>query len=212
VGSGRTCPCTRRALVKLLSRPWFTRVWVVQEFLAKENPKLVCGDRSFAFHKLQIALEIARSRGHSVPVPTASILEQRSVYKAANSKPSLLADLTRFRYFNASDPRDKIYALTGICSDNLENASAPSYKRSIAAVYTEWAVFMVKKYKNLQILQYCRSDNPPEYGLPLQVPNWNQTPYIDLLCDLGNAQVQCHGRNRLLWATGSLLFKVLNVV
>ncbi|KAF6822624.1 ankyrin and het domain protein [Colletotrichum musicola] len=40
---------TWKALVDLLRRPWFTRRWIVQEFVLSEHKKAFIGDRSFCF-------------------------------------------------------------------------------------------------------------------------------------------------------------------
>jgi hypothetical protein len=36
---------TQRALVNLLSRPWFQRAWVIQEFVVARVPLMYCGER-----------------------------------------------------------------------------------------------------------------------------------------------------------------------
>lgn len=49
---------TNVALVNFFSRPWFSRVWVVQEFSPGRDVTFMCGQHSFRWEKIEQMLEV----------------------------------------------------------------------------------------------------------------------------------------------------------
>ncbi|KAF4609400.1 hypothetical protein G7Y89_g15869 [Cudoniella acicularis] len=111
-------------LARLLRRPWFERVWIVQEATTPENDKVVlCGDTTIPWDALLIATELITKFmwrpelqgffSNVQPFDDQSLrrlfnLEKQRQYKTPVF--SLLQILAKYRHFEAGDPRDKIYS------------------------------------------------------------------------------------------------------
>jgi len=120
----------------ILSRPWFTRVWVLQELVLSQNPIIQCGHSRVRWGRLpnlltQIQQHIHKSPSKiQSPPPNPSEAEQLvidmqeareriqlgSISKELGSrKQKNLFDLVRWRSgLGAKDPRDIIYAHIGM--------------------------------------------------------------------------------------------------
>lgn len=87
----------------------------------------------------------------------------------------LLQLLTRHRYAEATDPRDKIFALCGISVDSGSDDARIeiSYRKPLVSVYTDTAFNIMVKDQNLDVLSLAAhlhgSDDP---DLPSWVPDW----------------------------------------
>ncbi|KAK5658004.1 hypothetical protein OQA88_2558 [Cercophora sp. LCS_1] len=108
----------RNGLAELLQRPWFRRVWVVQEAFSAKRAAVLCGWNqapSEVFVMLPTLMDVSVS-DHVQPV-----LDVMPGYFRQSSWRSEETDLRtllgKFRYSHATDPRDNIYALLGIASD-----------------------------------------------------------------------------------------------
>ncbi|KAK4228870.1 ankyrin repeat-containing domain protein [Podospora fimiseda] len=108
----------RRALIQLFKRPWFQRVWIIQEVFNAKRAVIRCGlytvpTRTFVMAPWLVRVEI--------DTHIQAVLDIMPGYLRATSwwrdRPNLETLLNKFRKCKATDPRDKIYALIGIASD-----------------------------------------------------------------------------------------------
>jgi ankyrin repeat protein len=105
-------------LQSLLHRSWFKRVWIIQEAANAQVAEVVCGGKSISasiFALMPTLLEIT-------PEPDCQpILDIMPGSRRNDSwwaqKRDLYTMLDKFRSSEATDPRDKIYALLGISSN-----------------------------------------------------------------------------------------------
>ncbi|KAF2449742.1 HET-domain-containing protein, partial [Karstenula rhodostoma CBS 690.94] len=119
--------------MELLRRPWFRRIWVLQEIAAARVMVVLCGSEELTgscfFWGLSGILEWCRDAELRSTISSilyllgdASVLR---VNKATHPEPfrlgicplSQLVDMFRLR--EATDPRDKVYALLGIMSQDM---------------------------------------------------------------------------------------------
>lgn len=84
--------------------------------------------------------------------------------------------LQQFRNFEATDPRDKLYALYGLLG--LETATPEnnsllslSYDRPLQEVYLNFAIYMLTSSQSLDLLSVPRELSDP--NLPSWAPDWN---------------------------------------
>ena len=146
-----TSPFQRRshskALLTLLTRPYWKRMWVIQEILLAEDIIFLCGDDSFVWydlcktlqrHRLAIALndqcscwnrrwhqELGQSPGCRIVdarVQYVSTTQARSLRFAGDQLASLLRD---WADQECSDPRDKVYALLGLLVPQRSSSHRP---------------------------------------------------------------------------------------
>ncbi|GKT47724.1 heterokaryon incompatibility protein 6, OR allele [Colletotrichum spaethianum] len=151
------------ALRSLLTRPWFTRLWVRQEVALASRVVVVCGGFQAAWEdveKVAILLEHSSTRVH---IRLRDILFVRSLFQFQGSD-ELSYILHRSSFCGYSDASDLVYA-------NLSTSSAikalrvePNYDMSVAAVYKDLTIQYMQHFGNLDILRSCGSrDLPPDF-------------------------------------------------
>ncbi|CAG9986577.1 unnamed protein product [Clonostachys byssicola] len=154
---------TDEAILALLDRPWFTRIWVLQEVAAARHILIKSGRTEidgFAFCSGLTALKISYGTNQSLRdiIRTTAYLIRGAVFRpryegretsqlgrfALNIRPlSQLVDTYHTR--QATDRRDKIYALLGMSSDSsgdLNNAGlSPNYQTPWKEVFRNLVKF-----------------------------------------------------------------------
>lgn len=188
------------AFERLLERPWFNRVWVWQELaLAKRtwSPLIKVGE--FSVHWIYLA-------GVTNYIPlcewerflsTAIWSRVNSMEKARGSlgteEPmSMVKALSYTRYCDATDPRDKVFALYGLAKDGPQ-AIEVDYRKSIRAVFTDVSKYLIENARDLVLLSMVQDANP-DHNLPSWVPDWSLFFHADLLSVLDDQEPQNNER------------------
>lgn len=184
-----------KALSRLFRRPWYKRIWVLQEISASTNATVICGSRSLPWTIFNFVASYIHYRAGRYPGPSLmkdsgyEALWQLSIFvfdrsvsvESRRQNTGILRLLTHFRHCEATDPRDKVYALLGLASDIPNDAEfGPDYSSSVAQVYQELVRFVVMKDQNLDILRACQTSRP-EHKLPSWVPDWSMAGSIQCL-------------------------------
>ncbi|PMD21123.1 HET-domain-containing protein [Hyaloscypha hepaticicola] len=134
----------QQAILNLLQRPWFQRIWVLQEVAAARHIVMICGSMEIDGHAFCLGLKSLKlSYTASQELQTLSLLSvtylvERAGLRSKYTKDSparfsleirRLAELVdMFHTRKASDVRDKVYALLGMSSDNPGKADLrPDY-------------------------------------------------------------------------------------
>lgn len=209
---------------------WFERIWCVQEIAlardAKRSSYAIYGRVRLQFARLNeigmflwIATRLGVTLGTRLSIPSriTSILLLHYIREQDNY---LLKYLEALRGHRATDPRDKVYGLLGILRqhEDFDFASVSvDYAKSLAEVYTDVAVEIVRRGADLTILDHTSHSVANDYGpnYPSWVPRWDRAavacslPLTDQDC----FQMRCpyslttqHGRsNRCSAEEGSLL-------
>jgi hypothetical protein len=147
------------------------RLWIMQELSLAPNILLVAGQHSLnwdhvtkflgnspyadAFHGTFSHGTIARI-GPMIFSKVQIIDHQRRIMKdvaAGKAESKLLDVLARFRSCDSSDPRDKIFGLLGLATDNIKINI--DYISSPQEVYSNITVSLINHMKNLDII--CQS-------------------------------------------------------
>lgn len=171
------------AFLRLLNRPWFRRVWIIQELALAKTALVQCGEWSISWKSFYSAWTfIASIAGAMAPFfvghATSSSLSALGVTVAQMSRGSwqpLLQLLYRHRPALATNPRDKIFALAGIASENGESdiGIVINYKVAVSKVYKEAASKMIRNNENLDILSHIANyTGIGDPDLPSWVPDW----------------------------------------
>ncbi|KAK1244940.1 hypothetical protein MKX08_004569 [Trichoderma sp. CBMAI-0020] len=182
-----------QAIQSLLERPWWKRIWIVQELtmgamgIKLGNAAIQCGRAHVLWTNVVIAA--ARMKAHQddqrqiFPAIT-DILELDSLRDTAGHfflKPSSQAwfDLVcRYRSFQASNKRDKIYAIWNMFNVLPSNRLETRYDESVAKVYTDFAAMLLLGESKLEILRQCGNG---DQDLPSWVPDWSASLGSQLL-------------------------------
>ncbi|KAH7306078.1 ankyrin repeat-containing domain protein [Rhexocercosporidium sp. MPI-PUGE-AT-0058] len=115
-------PDQREVLVEglqtLLHRPWFKRVWIIQESTNARVVEVVCGSKSVSASILALMPHLlgVTPEPHCQPILDGMPVSVRNTSWWAEKR-DLYTMLDRFRNSEATDPREKIYALLSISSN-----------------------------------------------------------------------------------------------
>lgn len=169
------------ALRELIKRPWFTRVWIIQELTLASQVEVHCGPSVFMWEELccviQFSIQVgfieAASDSGSSSIPSLNVTRRRT---QAGEKRSLLSLLLQFPSFQATNPRDKLYALLGLSDANV----IPRYEVPYPEVFRDVVMEIIQSSRNLDILSFPpegpvrhgSSTSTPRDKLPSWVPNF----------------------------------------
>ena len=177
-------PVTRKelnAIVALRSRPWFHRIWVIQEVALAKKATVYCGDWSLSLASLhQASRTISGLRvfeklflnSQSNPRLFASPLTDTVSDVLKNEELPLLKLLTRHHRAGASDIRDIVFALTSIATDagHIE----VDYRKTAVDVFLDATLGIMKQDQTLNVLSQVGSrQKPSNSDLPTWVPSWD---------------------------------------
>ncbi|KAI8944595.1 heterokaryon incompatibility protein-domain-containing protein [Xylaria longipes] len=117
----------REGLAYLLLSPFFRRVWIVQEVASVRRASVFCGTSSIPAHIFAICTRIEKTitNSHTSAVIGLMLKSLDTTTTPLQGK-RLATLLTQFGDSEASDDRDRIYALLGLC-DARKNAHANCY-------------------------------------------------------------------------------------
>lgn len=150
------------ALAALLRRPWFGRMWILQELAVSSFPIIICGQQQILWEDFWDLINGLKAIGtwskvfatSSSDELSASVLFDRlsSVTKiketVAKKKFIPLAEaLKQSKWSLATDSRDKIYALLGICCET--HGIIPDYARDAPELYCEVAKNLLFSHNSL---------------------------------------------------------------
>ncbi|KAK0649839.1 heterokaryon incompatibility protein-domain-containing protein, partial [Cercophora newfieldiana] len=199
-------------LAKLFEREYFCRSWVVQEIAVARVAMVKCEELEMGFSELASTVlflfmvakrdEIRMDRPLEVWY-LISEFSRGSHVRMSNIPGSLgpLMDLLEMmRAYKATDSRDKIYSVLGICDEGLApsvpngpglgwmvpGALKPDYTREIHEVYTDLARFLVSKSPVfLDVLSFVQHHTAPNLDpardsgwYPSWVPKWFEVKVV----------------------------------
>lgn len=183
-----------RAMAALNARQWWSRTWVVQELLLSPNPVLMCGKRSAPIEAF-VHLDDLR-RGYHRPTgetidnsaqPSRFLFKQHPfsqiLHHYYSDKQRVQAGIVSVEEwvvvvndFHATDPRDKIYGLLGLGTEEDRLALPPDYTKSntVANVYARATAHFILQRRDLLHLQFNASDIDATLGLPSWCPDYSR--------------------------------------
>lgn len=191
------------ALEAFFSRPWFSRIWVLQEFRKGCCPIFYCGRTSIPWNDIGKMLQGLWTSNMTVDVRKFKLLgevgklvsmgstrderDHDAEFDPENAAAKFVALLRRYGGYHATEAHDKIYGLLGLTAGaEFWPVKCPDiqYWRPVEDVYTEWAEFLMTTQKSLEIL-YAARRVPNEGKLPSWVPDWRHTSYaVTLTLDI----------------------------
>lgn len=162
-------------------RPWFTRVWVLQEVaVATEDPIVVCGEHQLFWSMIGKVAQFYHQSGlvWSRPIKDRSYHAMvMSWCRDPANKYSIVNLLTMTGKFQATDPRDRLFALYGLAQE-VENPAAKEgfqidYAKPTSEIYRSFTFNYLKLYgaPDILIALDISQENTVE-DLPSWVPDW----------------------------------------
>jgi hypothetical protein len=181
------------AFGRLLQRPYFTRIWIIQELVVAPSIQMICGNKLFGGTVLYDATGLVFSHNLFTYDPKAytdygRYLQVQEIVKASSyinrmyqarqwlkNSGTLAANvfLQRETVFGATDPRDRIFAVLGLISRNNDPDLEPDYTRHVAEVFKRSFRYFSKHDQSmfLKLLYYVAAPRTI-LTLPSWVPDW----------------------------------------
>jgi len=157
----------RESLKLLLARPWFTRVWILQEIANAGAAIFVCGKRTILARFLAIIPVLIGIEPESQQQAVLDIIPgcSRDTSWWAKER-DLYTILKKFKGCEASDPRDKIYALLGMSTDACNTPLLlADYGKSLSQVVISTISFLLSRRKLDQTVSELASLNLQKFFL-----------------------------------------------
>jgi hypothetical protein len=149
-------------LVALFFRPYFDRLWIIQELrLASQYSVIQCGSDTLTLSELRRATEALWEAKH-VPV----LLGTRMNWVGFFTRPhaTIIELLGQSRIRQCFDMRDKIYGLLSLAPPQLAARIKPDYTISYQDVYKEFCLSYMHITKRLDLLPLCIPGRSDETG------------------------------------------------
>ncbi|KAJ1337193.1 HET domain-containing protein [Microdochium nivale] len=180
------------ALGDLLEHSYFTRVWMVQETSAQKDVHVMYGGTLLLWktlsrvytniimaHELSTYIEDLDVAGHRragvINAHQMLIIDRIREMISSGKRPSLQLVLMECWTLQATDARDKVFALWDVTADKYNPLVAPDYTKPVAQVFTDTAVYLAWQGPSaaLEILPFAgvgwpRAADP----LPSWAPDW----------------------------------------
>ncbi|KAK0708841.1 heterokaryon incompatibility protein-domain-containing protein [Apiosordaria backusii] len=167
------------ALEALLDRPWFYRIWVVQEvYVSDQNSMLVmCGAETAAWKMLYHCLHGYQAATLAINRSAAPGVLTPGRFYNRNETPTwwnLWRALDSTRPCLATDPRDKVFALRALLGPGNVNLDyLIDYSKSLETVLAEVAEYLLLSIGLVLLLASRHSHS--RTGLASWAPDWSQT-------------------------------------
>ena len=176
----------------IVGRPWWSRVWVVQEIALATDVLLVCGSREIDWTTFCLAVETGLA--YEVwevmmfgIMDTDAFKHYKSMTTILRAIPAdtpgdrLLELLIHLREHEATDERDKVFSVLGLLDTSLEDLGVlPDYQDTSLNIFKNTAVSIIQNSKNLDVLGVCSTIQfwDSSRALPSWVPNWRYDEWI----------------------------------
>lgn len=174
------------SLIPVVQSPWFTRVWCIQELVLASNPMIVTRDSMISWDKFAQAVLELRHQFDSYRMKTQyqsnesienfyflhDMRERRKMRR--RERHSLLELLFLTRGFQATDPRDKLFALIGLAGDVLSSdwEVTPNYNLSVDEVYRRFALWYLTRKRQFEVFSFGRNHDLPLSPQLESLPSW----------------------------------------
>ncbi|KAF4436095.1 het-6-heterokaryon incompatibility [Fusarium acutatum] len=185
----------RKALRSIGHRPWFRRIWILQEaVLAKKQPILLCGAYELGyetFFKIWVLMLNPSEDGQllysfmaenpvrfkAIELVYKKILKARSEKTPEQEKGSMNQEkqcaldivklLNETTELEATVAHDRLYALIGLLAcDPLPSALQPDYTQSFEGLCYKFTMFILQQTQDIRVLNLGTAGNL------LSVPSW----------------------------------------
>ncbi|KAH7385486.1 heterokaryon incompatibility protein-domain-containing protein [Phaeosphaeria sp. MPI-PUGE-AT-0046c] len=144
------CDRLKAGLRELMQRPWFERVWILQEVARARRAIISTGNWAISSPIFVVAPILI----NVIPDPHCQAVLEIMPGTSRNcswwsQKRDLYTILRKFRRSKASDPRDMIYALLGImsCDDTDSSSLQPDYSKTTKQVI-EHVTFVLFRHRH----------------------------------------------------------------
>ena len=168
----------------ILSRPWFRRVWILQELVLSQDPWIQCGSYSARWSSFYNHIsEMANTRKLESEGRIAQSMGDLHLQHQTSERAENLPDFARRLYdllksrkgSGVTDPRDMLFANLGLITraeeteDKLFNLIVVDYEKTEGQVYRDLAYYFLEDLGAFRIFSLLDSS---EKRSNTQAPSW----------------------------------------
>lgn len=164
--------------------PWLRRLWVLQEVVLSSSAVMMWGDTEISWELIGIAskrIQDDHQLWNAVDERTGigNAYLMHSLRNPTHAAYSFRVLLQRSRRFEATEPKDRIFAVLGL--PTVESAPdkgllflEPDYTLSVFQLYLKVARRVIERERNLGLLSAVQHGPSIGEGLPTWVPRWDR--------------------------------------
>ena len=179
------------AVARLISRPWFRRVWIRQEVAIAQDIKILCGSKVLRWDVFMDSCDVLIAHFEN---PDNVALQLRSLARAFVPLDTLgrvcaeikVHDRLELEYLvsiscdaDASDARDKVYGMLALAGDQVKDIPV-DYGLTAPDVFKHTTIALIKQSQSLDPLSMCQWSN----SRPSNMPSWTinlETPFTPIV-------------------------------
>ncbi|KAK2608195.1 hypothetical protein N8I77_006819 [Diaporthe amygdali] len=166
------------AVRALFDRPYWSRVWVVQEILLSKEAEVVLGNSSIPLQSLLKARLVEPNKSNrAFNIPSWLRLRKILPIEDFHGFSTLLNETSSCL---AADSKDKVFALLGLVQGAHLEGLAADYSKSAAEINIGIAAYFLTRHGQGNILKQAAYEDKWEYsgpvpGSPSWVPSWTSS-------------------------------------
>lgn len=158
------------ALTSLMERPWFSRLWVLQEItLANANAIVQCGHTTLAYLFFRRAMAGLNGQ-RDAPMSLHNRITDKFWLSCGLQTTGMWSLITMAREHVCLLSHDKIYGLLGFMGPVIREHFQPSYKTSFPQTCKDLFVACSRSTGRLELLAHCLP--PKDADVPVDLPTW----------------------------------------
>ena len=185
-----------RALNQIVCRPYWRRLWILQEAaLGRSTTPVLCGPRTLAWTQFARAFSILGQTDEVINtyivnelseaslsfdlaiwpnLETVCEIQQLQDRQLKGERTSLYRLLNLTRTVSSTDPRDKVYGLLGLMDDDLVRLIKPDYRDTVIKVYHAFTIAIIEATGSLDVIRHASPNANSSF--PSWVPDWTFAP------------------------------------
>ncbi|KAH8760794.1 heterokaryon incompatibility protein-domain-containing protein [Hyaloscypha finlandica] len=160
------------------TQAYWRRVWVIQEVAVATEVTVLCGSYEIPWDDVAAVLAMWKKNPDIVPIDKRAYLKAMHLAEfrdrfLVKREPISLLDAMRWSYqTEATDPRDKIFALLGLCHDGATYVPVPNYKQPLEEIIADMSKTMMSFDRSLDLMCLKGTALEDQSKLPSWTPNW----------------------------------------
>jgi hypothetical protein len=170
-------------LKQLYGRPWFSRIWCVQEIRRAQDAVVLWDDQEIPWSDVgrtaSWILAVGQDdNGDAMPNLLSEVAAEQAdlMYNGESQQAPLLEILRSHREWESTDPKDMVYGLLSLVAPESEaEALKPDYNKTVGDVFADTVLVIIELYSRLTGLAYV--SHPEEYdgqdGYRSWAPRWD---------------------------------------
>ncbi|PVH79280.1 carbohydrate-binding module family 48 protein [Cadophora sp. DSE1049] len=192
------------------NQPYWKRVWIIQEVTVAPRATIVWGKAEIPWEIVARALSAWKvmeiSSGPRQTRGFTNALHLLEFHNHDNVRPqpiSLLDAISWSHQTLSTEPRDRIFALLGLCHDGARFVPVPNYKQSLEAIVIDMVLSMMRYTKSLDLI--CLKGIGVQSSQRMTLPTW-----VPNLVDLWSGSLTIQEKNFFEWKSVNSFMPVLD--